>query len=113
MSFFTLDRHSCTALSKSSDTRRLFRSGFEGGVACELLSDDFAEGVAKGKITVALLNLGAEKRDQILFIVSWGGRAFFFFFGLIRGGGGFTVLRPFLLSFSDSLELIEDILVTN
>ena len=74
INFFTRVRHSCTARSKSADTR-IF-----GGVAFGV----FVEGGAvNGRILVALLNLGAENRDQILLIDSWGGNGFFFFFGFI------------------------------
>ena len=66
MSFLTLDLHSCTARSKSSDTRRLLGRGVVVGTlegSCGVF-DIF------GRITVALLNFEAEKRDHILLMVS-------------------------------------------
>lgn len=66
MSFLTLVLHSCTALSKSSETRRLFGGGVDVGT----LEGSSGLFVAKGRITVAWLNFDAEKRDHILLMVS-------------------------------------------
>lgn len=67
------------------------------------------DGIAKGRISVALLNFGAEKRDHILLIESWGGIAFFFFFfgfGGPKGGGGGG--GPGFRALSESLESVAD-----
>ena len=116
MSFLTRLLHSCTALSKSSETSKLFGGGLEGSIGLEGF---LAEGVAKGRITVALLNFEAEKRVQILLIVSCGGNFFFFFdFDLLppKGAGGFGGLGRFRLpslSLSLANETDEDIFAAN
>ena len=76
MSFLTRFLHSCTARSKSSETSTLFGRGLWASIGLEGYLD---EAVVKARITVALLNFEAEKRAQILLIVSWGGNFFFFF----------------------------------
>ena len=68
-----------------------------------------------GRITVALLNLGAENCVHILLMASCGGSFFFFFLGLAcgwvgGGGGGLRGIRV-LLSSEGSSSLNEDIVV--
>ena len=66
MSFLTLVLHSCTALSKSSETNRLFEGRFVVGTM-----EGLSEGIfVKERTFVALLNFDAEKRDHIWSMVS-------------------------------------------
>ena len=88
MSFCTRLRHSSTARSKSSDTRRFSALGLRTGRALAGSKDVRLGGVAKGRMEIALLGLGTEKRDQTLLILSWGGTGFFFFDDLALNGGG-------------------------
>ena len=64
ISFLTFVLHSCTALSKSSETRRLFGGGFAGGMILEGSEEVWS---AKGRIVVALLNFGGgEARPDLV-----------------------------------------------
>lgn len=85
--------------------------------------DGGGEGLdAKGKMIVALLNFGAEKRDQILSMLSCGGKGCFFFFldfgltsgygpGCFGGRGGPPPRRP--LSSLSLDEYLDDIIITD